>query len=596
MKFHKNIFFLIKELIYIINISLYLAMFFAQKPGLINKPKNITAMMKENLTQFIISSIKKNWEITSMTDYKGESLTFKDVGTRIAKLHYLFDALGIKKGDKIALLGKNSSNWGVTFLGTITYGAVIVPILPDFKPNDVHHITNHSDSVLLFAADNLFENLEMSEMKNLLGAFSLSEFSLLASGKAKNGKKLAAQAEKAFNQKHPEGLRPEDVNYTPVPNSELAEISYTSGTTGFTKGVMIHHNSLTANVVYANNNMPLDPGDKIVSFLPLAHTYGCAFEFLWPFTLGCHITFLTKTPSPQIILDAFKNIRPRLVLSVPLVIEKIYKKQLLPVISKPSMKVLLNTPVVNHVIKKKIREKLSMAFGGNFHEVVIGGAALNKDVEIFFNKIGFPFSIGYGMTECGPLISYANWDKTRLGSAGKLVDTLQVKIDSPDPYKEVGEIMVRGENVMLGYFKNEEATKAALDKDGWLHTGDLGVIDKDNFIYIKGRSKSMILGPSGQNIYPEEIENKYNNMPYVMEALVAEKNGQLVVLIYPDFEAVHKDGISEAKLNEIMEGHRKQLNHELPNYMSVAKFNIVPEEFEKTPKRSIKRFLYTIEE
>ncbi len=553
-------------------------------------------MMKENLTEFISGSIRKNWELESMTDYKGESLTFKEVATRIARLHVLFETFGLQRGDKVALIGKNSANWGVTFLGTITYGAVIVPILPDFKPNDVHHITNHSDSVLMFAADSIFDSLELEEMKDLQGAFSLQDFSLLACGKNKDCEKISAKAQKAFQEKYPNGLKPEDANYEPIPNSELAEISYTSGTTGFTKGVMIHHNSLTANVVYANNNMPLEPGDKIVSFLPLAHTYGCAFEFLWPFTLGCHVTFLTKTPSPAIILQAFKEVRPRLVLSVPLVIEKIYKKQLLPVISKPSMKVLLNTPVINNVIKKKIREKLSTAFGNNFHEVVIGGAALNKDVEIFFNKIKFPFSIGYGMTECGPLISYANWDKTRLGSAGKLVDNMEVKIDSTDPYNEVGEIMVRGENVMLGYFKNSEATKAALDKDGWLHTGDLGVIDKDNFIYIKGRSKSMILGASGQNIYPEEIENKYNNMPYVQEALVVEKNGQLVALIYPDMEAANKDGLGEAQVNEIMEGHRKHLNHELPNFMSVSRIKIVPEEFEKTPKRSIKRFLYTVEE
>lgn len=551
--------------------------------------------MKENLTEFISNSIRKNWELESMTDYKGESLTYKEVGTRIARLHCLFDAFGVKKGDKVALIGKNSANWGVTFLGTITYGAVIVPILPDFKPNDVHHITNHSESVLMFAADNIFESLEIREMPGLLGAFSLKDFSFMACGKEKKCAEVAAKAEKFFQNKYPEGLKPEDANYKPIPNSEMAEISYTSGTTGFTKGVMILHNNLAANVVYANDNMPLDPGDKIVSFLPLAHTYGCAFEFLWPFTLGCHITFLTKTPSPAIILQAFKEIRPRLVLSVPLVIEKIYKKQLLPVISKPSMKVLLKTPLLNSVIKKKIREKLNQAFGANFHEVVIGGAALNKDVEIFFNKIGFPFSIGYGMTECGPLISYANWDKTRLGSAGKIVDNMEVTIDSPNPYKEVGEILVRGENVMKGYYKNEEATKAALDKDGWLHTGDLGVIDKDKFIYIKGRSKSMILGSSGQNIYPEAIEAKYNNMPYVMEALIIEKEHQLVALIYPDMEAAHKDGIKEAQLNEIMDGHRKHLNNELPNYMNVTSLKIVPEEFEKTPKKSIKRFLYTME-
>lgn len=553
-------------------------------------------MMKENLTDFISASIRKNWDLNAMTDYKGESLTFKDVGSKIVFLHEIFEAYGIQKGDKIALLGKNSANWGVTFLATITYGAVIVPILPDFKANDVHHITNHSESLILFVADNIFENLEMEKMKMLKAAISLSNFSLLGTEKNQEGDSHYELARQKFQQKYPNGLTPEDIRFAPVPNSELAEISYTSGTTGFTKGVMIDHNCLVANVVYANNNMPLEPGDKIVSFLPLAHTYGCAFEFLWPFTLGCHITFLTKTPSPQIILEAFKKIRPRLVLSVPLVIEKIYKKQLLPVISKPSIKLLLNTPILNNVIKKKIRAKLVDVFGGNFHEVVIGGAALNHDVEVFLNKIGFPFSIGYGMTECGPLISYAQWDKTRLGSAGKLVDSLEMKIDSSDPYNEVGEIMVRGENVMLGYYKNPEATAAALDSDGWMRTGDLGVIDKDNFVYIKGRSKSMILGPSGQNIHPEEIEARYNNLNYIQESLIVEKNHQLVALIYPDFDAVDKNGLKENDLLQIMEGYRKQLNLELPAYMSVAKIRIVPEEFEKTPKKSIKRFMYSVED
>ncbi|HAK00191.1 MAG TPA: long-chain fatty acid--CoA ligase [Bacteroidales bacterium] len=553
-------------------------------------------MMQENLTDFISTSIKKNWELNSMTDYKGESLSFKDVGTRIVWLHGLFEAYGVKKGDKIALIGKNSANWGVSFLATITYGAVIVPILPDFKANDMMHIINHSESVMLFAADNIFEGLEMEKINRVKVAVSLSNFSLLNAENSLVDNAPFLQASSSFDSKYPEGLQPSDINFLPVPNADLAEISYTSGTTGFTKGVMIHHNSLVANVVYANNNMPLEPGDKIVSFLPLAHTYGCAFEFLWPFTLGCHITFLTKTPSPQIILEAFKKIRPRLVLSVPLVIEKIYKKQLLPVISKPSIKILLNTPILNRVIKKKIRAKLVDVFGGNFHEVVIGGAALNHDVEVFFNKIGFPFSIGYGMTECGPLISYAQWDKTKLYSAGKLVDSLQIKIDSSDPYNEVGEIMVKGENVMLGYYKNPEATQAALTSDGWLRTGDLGVIDKENFVYIKGRSKSMILGPSGQNIYPEEIEARYNNLPFVQESLVVEKNNQLVALVYPDLDAVNKSEIKENDLMQIMEGYRKQLNHDMPAFMSVSRVKIVPEEFEKTPKKSIKSFLYTLED
>lgn len=552
-------------------------------------------MMKENLSLFIAESLRNNWNIQSMTDYKGNSFRFADVAERVARLHLLYKACDLKPGDKVALVGKNSAHWAMTYLATVTYGAVIVPILPDFKPNDIHHIVNHSDSLLMLAADNIFDTLDLDKMTKLKGIFSLQHFGLLSENGNKATVKAVDELEKSFKAKYPQGFKPEHVNFLPVHNSELAVISYTSGTTGFTKGVMIHHNSLTANVVYANKNMPLDPGDSIVSFLPLAHTYGCAFEFLWPFTLGCHITFLTKTPSPQVIIEAFKKVRPRLVLAVPLIIEKIYKKQILPTISKAPMKTMLKIPLLNKVIKKKIRDKLVGVFGGNFHEVVIGGAALGREVEEFLRDIRFPFSIGYGMTECGPLISYANWDKARLGSAGKIVDTLEVRIDSPDPYNVAGEILVRGENVMLGYYKNEEATKKALDKDGWLHTGDLGVIDKDLFIYIRGRSKSMILGSSGQNIYPEEIEAMLNNMDLIQESLVAESKGLLVAMVYPDYEAIDKLGIDEKTLGETLEQHKKTLNERMPAYQNISRIKIVPEEFEKTPKKSIKRFLYNLD-
>ncbi len=552
-------------------------------------------MMKENLSLFIADSLRNNWNIQSMTDYKGNSFRFADVAERIARLHLLYKACDLKPGDKVALVGKNSAHWAMTYLATVTYGAVIVPILPDFKPNDIHHIVNHSDSVLMLAADNIFDTLDLEKMTKLRGIFSLQHFGLLSENGNKTTVKAMDELEKTFKTKYPQGFKPEHVNFLPVHNSELAVISYTSGTTGFTKGVMIHHNSLTANVVYANKNMPLDPGDSIVSFLPLAHTYGCAFEFLWPFTLGCHITFLTKTPSPQVIIEAFKKVRPRLVLAVPLIIEKIYKKQILPTISKPPMKTMLKIPLLNKVIKKKIRDKLVGVFGGNFHEVVIGGAALGREVEEFLRDIRFPFSIGYGMTECGPLISYANWDKARLGSAGKIVDTLEIRIDSPDPYNVAGEILVRGENVMLGYYKNEEATKKALDKDGWLHTGDLGVIDNDLFIYIRGRSKSMILGPSGQNIYPEEIEAMLNNMDLIQESLVVENKGLLVAMVYPDYESIDKLGIDEKTLGETLEQHKKTINERMPAYQNISRIKIVPEEFEKTPKKSIKRFLYTLD-
>jgi long-chain acyl-CoA synthetase len=553
-------------------------------------------MMKENLTEFIQQSIRKNWDNNALADYKGESLTYAKVAERILKLHAIFDAADIQQNDKVALIGKNSANWGVSYLAAITYGAVIVPLLPDFKPNDIHHILNHSDAALLIAADNIFEELDESAFPQVTCAVSLADFRIISKKQPEAVSEMMAVMNLQFSQRFPEGLKPEDIEFTQVPNDRLAVISYTSGTTGFTKGVMIPHNSLIANVVYASNNMPLESGDSIVSFLPLAHAYGCAFEFLWPFTLGCHITFLTKTPSPQIILQAFKEIRPRLVLSVPLVIEKIYKKQLLPVISTGKMKTMLKIPVLKNVIHKKIRQKLVDVFGGNFHEVVIGGAALNQEVEEFFNKIKFPFSIGYGMTECGPLISYANWDKTKLGSAGKIVDSLEVTIDSPDPYKIIGEILVRGENVMQGYYKNPDATENALDKDGWLHTGDLGLIDKENFIFIKGRSKSMILGPSGQNIFPEEIEARLNNRSYIQESVVMDKDHKLVALVYPDYDSVDKAGISDHELEAIMENHRKELNKDLPSYMNLSRIKIYPEEFEKTPKKSIKRFLYTLDE
>jgi len=549
-------------------------------------------MLKENFVEFLEKSIKSNWEIEALADYGGENYTYKDVAERIARIHIGFEKGGIKKGDKIALIGKNSANWSVVFLATVTYGAVIVPILPDFTPENVHHIVNHSDSLLFFAGDSLYENLDIKEMKALKAVFSLSDFNpIFTRDKIYEG--IEEKIEEEFDKKYKDGFSPETFHTAKVGNEELAEISYTSGTTGFSKGVMLPHNSLIANISFAHRNMPLQPRDRILSFLPLAHSYGCAFEFLFPFTLGCYITFLGKTPTPQVIMKAFKEIKPRLILSVPLVIEKIFKKQLLPVINKPLMKFLLKVPGFKNILLKKIREKLVDVFGGNFHEVVIGGAAFNKEAEDFFKKMKFPFSIGYGMTECGPLISYSNWEVTRLRSAGQVVDTLEIKIDSGDPFNEVGEIMLRGENLMLGYYKNKEATDEVLDKDGWLHTGDLGVIDKDNFVYIRGRSKDMLLGPSGQNIYPEEIEAKINNMPLMSESIVIQENDRLVALIYPDFETMEKENISEDKLSEIMNENKKELNKSVPAYMNVVEFRLHKEEFIKTPKKNIKRYLYT---
>ncbi len=553
-------------------------------------------MLKENFVEFLEKSIKSNWDKSALADYKGTSYTYSEVALRIARLHTGLELAGITKGDKIALIGKNSANWAITYLAVVTYGAVIVPILPDFIIEDIHHIINHSDSRILFAGDTFRDILDVKKMPEIKAAFSLTDFNPFYTADGSGLDTITGDIKKRFDKQYKDGFNPGVFNVAKVENGELAEISYTSGTTGFSKGVMLTHNSLIANIRYAHENMPLEPGDSIVSFLPLAHSYGCAFEFLFPFTLGCHITFLGKTPTPQVIIQAFGEIHPRLILSVPLVIEKIYKKQMIPVITRPAMKILLHIPGIRNLLYKKIRARLVEVFGGNFHEVVIGGAAFNTEAEDFFRKIGFPFSIGYGMTECGPLISYDGFRTTRLRSAGKMVDTLEVKIDSNDQYKEVGEILVRGENVMVGYYKNEEATKAVLDEDGWLHTGDLGVTDKENYIYIRGRSKDMLLGPSGQNIYPEEIEARISNMPFVQESVIIQENNRLIALVCPDKELMESEKVDEQALVEIMKENRKVLNQMVPGYMGVSEFRLHHEEFAKTPKRSIKRFLYTSRE
>jgi len=550
-------------------------------------------MIKERLIAYIEQSIRKNWDIEALSNYREKGYTYREIAEKILRLHIFFKDAGIKEGDKISLVGRNSANWCVVYLATVTYGAVIVPILPDFKPDDLHNLVNHSDAVLLFVDDKIFEALDITKLPLIQGVISVDDFSMITALDTEIKRKYLSVEEK-FIKAYP-SIRQEDVKFSDITNDNLAVISYTGGTTGFSKGVMITHNSLAANVRFAQTHMPLQPGDPLVSFLPLAHTYGCAFEFLFPFTIGCHITILSKTPSPQIIVQAFKEIKPRLILSVPLVIEKIFKKQLLPVIGKPHMKVLLAIPGINKIIQGKIKEKLVETFGGRFHEIVIGGAAFNPEAERFFRKIGFPFTVGYGMTECGPLISYTSWDTTKLGASGKPVDTLEVTIDSSDPQKEIGEIILRGENVMLGYYKNEKATREIIDDKGWMHTGDLGIMDKDGNIFIKGRSKSMLLGPSGKNIFPEEIEAVINNMDYISESLVIMEDGKLIGLIYPDFDMLKKDNISEEKFALMLDGIRKSVNDRIPEYMAVSKFRIHPEEFAKTPKRSIKRFLYTKE-
>jgi len=527
-----------------------------------------------------------------LSNYQEGSLSYEKVAGKICWMHYIFKKTGLKKGDKVAVIGKNSTNWALTYIATITYGAVIVPILPDFKPDDIHHIINHSDTVLFFTAESIFDTLDESKMPQLDAVFALENFRLLYHKKKDLVNKLE-NSERDYLKDYPH-FSVDSISFPEVKNNQLAAIVYTSGTTGFSKGVMLPHNSLMGNIKYAHIHLPLKSGEKVLSFMPLAHSYGCAFEFLYPFCMGCHITFLGKIPSPKIIVKAFQDIRPNLVLSVPLIIEKIYKKQIKPALSKGPAKIMIKLPILKNVVLKKVYDKLVNAFGGNFYEVVIGGSALNKEVESFLTKIKFPFTVGYGMTEFGPLISYAPWKTTRLGSVGQIVDDMEVKIDSSDPQRIVGEILVRGEHIMDGYYKNKQATEETIDKDGWLHTGDLGLIDKDNFIYIKGRSKNMILGPSGQNIYPEEIEARLNNMPYVSESLVLEKNGQLVALIYPDMEMVDAEKLSEANLHNIMEQNRKSLNSQLSAYLNISRFEIYPEEFEKTPTKKIKRFLYSI--
>jgi len=550
-------------------------------------------MIKERLIGYIEQSIKQNWDIEALSNYKEKGYSYKGIAEKILKIQILYKDAGIREGEKIALVGRNSANWCMIYLASVTYGAVIVPILPDFKPEDMTNIINHSDSKLLFVDDKIFESLDIAKMPQITGVISIDTFELLTSVSGLL-KEIFPVLEEKYKKAYPE-LRKEDIKFSDTSNDKLAVISYTSGTTGFSKGVMLSHNSLAANIRYAQKNMPLKPGDPLVSFLPLAHTFGCAFEFLFPFTYGCHITILSKTPSPQIIIQAFKEIKPRLILSVPLVIEKIFKKQLLPVISKPHMKILLAIPGVNKILYKKIRETLTATFGGKFHELVIGGAAFNADAEKFFRKIGFRFTVGYGMTECGPLISYASCETTKLGASGRAVDTLEVTIDSEDPEKQVGEIILRGENMMDGYYKNEKATKEIIDDDGWMHTGDLGVIDKEGNIFIKGRSKSMILGPSGKNIYPEEIESVINNKDYIVESVVISEDNKLIGLIFPDYELMKRNNISEEQLLTILDKTRNEVNERLPDFMAVSKLRIHKEEFTKTPKRSIKRFLYTKE-
>lgn len=547
-------------------------------------------MEKSGYTGLVKSALENYSDMPAFSDFKGDTITFKEVGKSIYRCHQVYKALGIKPGDKVALIGRNSTNWALIYLGTVTYGATIVPILPDFSPSDINHIVNHSESVLLFSTDQIFDKVDETKMPSLKGIISVNDLSVIVDN---NGKvrKAVEKAQKEIS-KTDDSFDVGMIDFFSPKPDDVMVLSYTSGTSGFSKGVLLPHRSIWSNVQYARDTFDIIPGERIVSFLPLAHAYGCLFEFLWPFTEGCHVTFLSRTPSPQIITEAFRSIKPHLILSVPLVLEKIFKKQILPKLEKKSLKALLKLPVLNKLLYAKIKDKLTEVFGGEFREMIVGGAALNKDVEIFLRKIGFPLTIGYGMTECGPLISYAPWDETKPQSAGRIVHRMEVKIDSDDPHNKVGEILVRGENNMIGYYKNKQATSEMLDSEGWLHTGDLGVIDKDNFIFIKGRSKNMILGPSGQNIYPEEIEAVINNKEYVQECLVREDNGKIEALVYPDYEAVDAEDLGDQDIEKILQKIKKEVNQELPAFMNISRIVLFPEEFEKTPKKSIKRYKY----
>ncbi|MDP3915618.1 MAG: AMP-binding protein [Bacteroidota bacterium] len=546
-------------------------------------------MKRDKLIELYAQTFRKNWNSPAFSDYHGSQCTYGEAAQLIRQVHCFFRESGIKQGDKIAVLGRNSSNWAITFLAISGYGAVAVPVLPDFNPEDIHHILNHSESVFLFAADGLFEKLDQTKIPEISGIISLNDFSpLYFKDQTENDKWVQCFTPEFAGKSNPENFELNDFQ-----DEDLCVISYTSGTSGFTKGVMIPARSLLSNIVYAQDHMPLQAGDRIVSFLPMAHVFGLLFEFLFPVSVGCHVTFLTKPPTPQLIIKAFQEIKPRLILSVPLVIEKIYYKRILPTINKPVIKFLLKVPGIQLLLFKKVRASLIETFGGNFMEIVIGGAPLNHEVETFFRKIKFPFTIGYGMTECGPLISYEPWTSFRKSSAGKLVDRMEVRIDSKDPYNEVGEILLKGTNVMQGYYKNEKATSEAIDSEGWLHTGDLGIIDADDFIYIRGRCKNMLLGPSGQNIYPEEMEAKLNNQPFVLECVITEREGKLVAFVFPDPERIEAEKPDENRLQQIMAENCKHVNKVLPKFAQLSSIILVDKEFEKTPKRNIKRYLYT---
>lgn len=548
-----------------------------------------------SFNELIEKSIIDHWNQDALTDYKGITLQYHDVARKIEKLHIMFENGGVEKGDKIALCGRNSASWACAFLATVTYGAIAVPILHEFTADQIHNIVNHSEAKFLFVGDIVATEIDGTKMPNLKGIIYIPDYSLVLS----RSEKLTYAREhlnEMFGQKYPKYFRKEHVVYYREKSpDELALINYTSGTTGFSKGVMLPYRALWSNTDFAQHVLGpnLKPGDNVISILPMAHMYGMAFEFIFEFLKGCHVFYLTRVPSPAIIAQAFADIKPRIIISVPLIIEKIIKKKVLPKVQNHKMRLLLNMPVISKKVNEKICEQVSEAFGNNFYEVIIGGAAFNQEVEDFLHKINFRYTVGYGATECAPIICYADHATFKKGSCGRAALHQQVKIMSTDPVNVPGEILTKGPNVMLGYYKNEEATREAIDSDGWFHTGDLGTMDEEGNVFIKGRSKNMLLGSNGQNIYPEEIEDKLNSMTLVTESVVIQDGDKLIGLVYPDFEEAQAMGFNDTDLANIMEHNREELNAQLPAYCKLSAINIHEEEFEKTPKKSIKRFLYT---
>ena len=558
--------------------------------------QNTINMEIPSFNALIEKSIIDHWDMDALTDYKGATLQFHDVARKIEKLHIMFENSGVVKGDKIALCGRNSANWAVAFLATLTYGAIAVPILHEFMADQIHNIVNHSDAKLLFVGDVVATQVDATKMPGLEGIIYIPDYSLVVS----RTDKLTYAREhlnEMFGIKYPKYFRKNHVSYYKEENpEELAMINYTSGTTGFSKGVMIPYRALWGNADFAENVLgkKIKPGDSIISILPMAHMYGMAFEFIFEFIKGCHIFYLTRIPSPAIIAEAFGRIKPAVIIAVPLVIEKIIRKKVFPKIQNNRMRMLLHMPVISKKVKEKICDQVSNAFGGNFYEVIIGGAAFNQEVESFLHSVGFRYTVGYGATECAPIICYEDYKHFVPGSCGKAALHMMVRIDSPDPENVPGEILAKGPNVMLGYYKNEEATKQTIDENGWYHTGDLGTMDGDGNVFIKGRSKNMLLGASGQNIYPEEIEDKLNSLALVAESVVVQKGDKLIALVHPDYDEAQTLNLGNNELADIMEQNRQELNSMIPAYSKVSEIRIHEEEFEKTPKKSIKRFLYTI--